>query len=93
MERIRNEAGLPFEYACGIQLPIFGQALSLVRYGATSFAESDGLLPTGNHLFPLISVGTADEFPLILTRFDEDIWNLAGQDVQREAPNFSIELR
>jgi hypothetical protein len=93
MDRIRNEAGLPVEFACAIQIPIMNQAIAFLRYGATSFAESDGVtLPTGFHEFPLISIGTLEEFPAILQRFDEDLWNLAGYDVQRMAPNFSIEL-
>jgi hypothetical protein len=93
MERIRSEAGIPVEFACAIQIQIFNQPLLLAPYGAQSFVESNGVtLPLGVHEFPLISVGVTDEFPMILQRFDEDLWNLAGYDVQREAPSFSIEL-
>ena len=93
MDRIRDEAGIPIEFACALEMPIFNRAIPLFRYGAQSFEESDGVtLPNGFHQFPLISVGSREEFPAILQRFDEDLWNLAGYDVQRMAPNFLIEL-
>jgi hypothetical protein len=89
--RIQREAGISVEYACAIQLPIFGQAIAFVRHGATSFAEGDGsVLPDGIHEFPLVSVGLADELPIILQQFDEDLWNLAGYDIERHGPTFSL---
>ena len=93
MERVRNEVGIPAEFACAIQISIFNGPISLVRYGAHSFAErDDATLPQGFHEFPLVSVGTPDEFVTILQRFDEDLWNLAGYDIQRAAPTFSLTL-
>lgn len=94
IERVRSEANVPAEYACAVQISILNGPIYLAPYGATSFAQSSEVtLPPGLHEFPLISVGTADEFPLVLQRFDEDVWNLAGEDIQRIAPTFSIELR
>ena len=91
MERVRTEAGVPVEFACAIQIPIFKGAVSLVQYGVSTFAQSQGaLLPNGFHEFPLISVGSAEEFPAVLQRFDEDLCDLAGYGIQRAAPTFSI---
>jgi Putative DNA-binding domain len=91
IERVRTEAGVPVEFACAIQIPIFGRPVALVQYGANTFAESDGaLLPEGFHEFPLLSVGAAEEFPAILQRFNEDLWDLAGYGIHRAAPTFSI---
>jgi hypothetical protein len=71
----------------------YERPVAFVQYGASTFAESNGaMLPTGLHEFPLVSVSAAEEFPSILQRFDEDLWNLAGFDTQRTAPNFSLVL-
>jgi hypothetical protein len=88
-DRIQKQVGFPFEFACAIQILVFGQPVPIVPYGAS---YSDGsTLPVGFHQFPLISVGTPDEFNLILQRFDEDLWNLAGYDIQQSVPNFRIQ--
>jgi hypothetical protein len=91
VDRVRNEAGVSAEFACAIQIPIFEQPIAFLGYGASTFAESDGTtLPQGVHEFPFVSIGTAEEFPAILQRFDEDLWNLAGYDIQRSGPTFSF---
>jgi hypothetical protein len=48
------------------------------------------MLPEGWHEFPLVSVGVAEEFPAILQRFDEDLWDLAGASAQLIVPTFSF---
>jgi hypothetical protein len=87
VDRVRNEAGVSAEFACAIQIPIFEQPIAFLGYGASTFAESDGTtLPQGVHEFPFVSIGTAEEFPAILQRFDEDLW----YDIQRSGPTFSF---
>jgi hypothetical protein len=85
--------GNSYEYALAIQLSIFDQPIVFAEHGSNSFAESRGeTLPQGAHIFPLASIGSSDEFPRHLERFDEDLWNLAGCDIQRIRPAFSVQL-
>jgi Schlafen, AlbA_2 len=92
IEIIRTGAGdVAGEYAVAVQMPIFGRDALLVEYGVTQFSSAYGnTIPIGFHQFPIISVGGAEEFPQHLQRFDEDIWNLAGHDIQRNAPTFEF---
>jgi hypothetical protein len=92
IEKIRASAGdVAGEFALAVQMPIYGRELVLVEYGTPNFSMSHGnTLPVGFHQFPTMSVGGTEEFPQHLQRFDEDIWNLAGHDVQRNAPTFKI---
>jgi hypothetical protein len=94
LHRVRGEAGVSTEYALATQLTIYDQPVLFAEYGATTFAPSRGArLPKGGHVFPIASIGSTDEFPSHLARFDEDLWNLAGQDTQRWAPpTFSVQL-
>lgn len=93
IERIRAEAGSATEYALATEVFLQARPTLLAEYGVRSFAEAHGTtLPIGFHEFPVVSIGPADEFAQHLQRFDEDVWNLAGQDFQRYAPNFSIAL-
>jgi hypothetical protein len=57
--------------------------------GFESHYDDDGQLPLGAFRFPLISVGSSDEAPTLLSRFDEDIWNIAGQ-AGRRTPIFAM---
>ena len=45
-------------------------------------------LPLGENEFPILSVGSNEEFNAQLARFDEDVWNLAGQDTQLRSGEF-----
>lgn len=91
-ERVRNEAGNPVEYVLASQISVFGSPVLLCEYGLRNYFESNGYkLPVGFHVFPLASVGTSDEFPALLKRFDEDLWNLAGEDFHQTEINFSID--
>jgi hypothetical protein len=91
IERIRAEAGNNVEFALAPQISIFGESISLCRYGSSSFAEGHATtLPPGFHEFPIMSVGPVEEFPQLLLRFDEDFWNLGGYDTQRTAPSFTF---
>jgi hypothetical protein len=92
IEVIRGAAGdVAGEFAVAVQMPIFGREALLVEYGTTQFSMAHGTtLPVGFHQFPIMSVGGAEEFPQHLQRFDEDIWNLAGHDIQRYAPTFEL---
>jgi hypothetical protein len=86
IERVRRESGATAEFAVAVLLPVLGKPAALVEYGASNFSEGHGImLPIGVHEFPLMSVGVPDEYPKHLQRFDEDIWNLAGQDVRQLA--------
>jgi hypothetical protein len=88
MERVRSEAHIPPEFACAVQLVIFDQPIPYIGYGRASGRHVR--LPEGIHEFPLLSVGPSEEFATILHRFDEDLWNLGGRDVQREQAAFSF---
>jgi Putative DNA-binding domain len=93
IEKIRVGGGSASEYALATEFYLQGRPALLVEYGVERYAEAQGTeLPVGTHEFPVASIGPADEFGRHLQRFDEDIWNLAGEDVQRIAPNFSIAL-
>lgn len=93
IERIRSGSGSPTEYALATQFFLQFQPALLLEYGVHSYAEALGTqLPVGSYEFPVASIGPADEFGRHLQRFDEDIWNLAGKDIQRHAPTFSIAL-
>lgn len=91
-QRIRSEARGSSEYALAVTLPIVaGKHVALLPYGAGSFALGDGtVLPPGEHMFPVMSVGAKDEFPRHLERFDEDLWNLAGYDIQLTPATFAM---
>jgi schlafen family protein len=95
IERVRREAGTEVEFAVAVMLPIRGRPVALVEYGATDYVEGlrESTLPVGVHEFPLMSIGLADEYPMHLQRFDEDIWNLAGEDVRTNAPKFELGVR
>ena len=93
IEKIRAGGGSATEYALATQFHLLVRPALLLEYGVQSYAEALGTeLPAGSHEFPVASIGPPDEFSRHLQRFDEDIWNLAGKDVQRTAPTFSIAL-
>jgi hypothetical protein len=93
IERVRKEFGAPAEFACAIQLIVTGDGIPLMHHGARSLQDGFGgaNLPKGNHEFPLLSIGTSEEFPAIMQRFDEDLWDLAGYS-HRTPIEFSITL-
>jgi hypothetical protein len=90
IEQIRQEAQTNVEFAVAAQVPIIGKPGALVRYGAGGYDGYSADLPVGEHEFPLMSIGPADEFPNHLQRFDEDIWNLAGREAQQAEVTFQI---
>ena len=93
IERVRGEAGVSTEYALATELTVYDRPVAYAELGARSFAMSCGAtLPDGEHVFPIASIGAVDEFPSHLARFDEDLWNLAGHDIQRALPTFSLQL-
>jgi hypothetical protein len=94
IERVREEAGTDAEFALVPQIDIVGHPAVLVGYGAQDFSEAMGnaTMPVGTHEFPIASVGPAEEFSSHLRRFDEDCWNIAGQDFRRSAPEFVLEV-
>jgi len=92
IEAIRRAADLPAEFALAPQIVILGGDAALAEYGVSNFAEARGYeIPAGFHEFPIMSIGGADEFPQHLSRFDEDVWNLAGQDTRRTAAIFELD--
>ena len=92
IEIIRTSVGdVAGEFALAVQMPILGREAILAEYGVETFEMArDVTLPIGFHEFPIMSVGSVDEFPRHFQRFDEDIWNLAGRDIQRIAPTFEF---
>jgi hypothetical protein len=92
IERMRSEAGAYIEFALAVQLPVFGHQIELMRYGAGDFSgiDSGGHFLIGQNEFPIMSVGPIDEFNELIKRFDEDIWNLAGQDIQLTSADFKF---
>jgi hypothetical protein len=93
IEVIRKAAdAVPVEFALAPLIEISSDAI-IAEYGTKGFDEARGhRTPRGHHEFPIASVGGSDEFANHLSRFDEDIWNLAGCDVQRSLPTFHIDL-
>lgn len=94
IERVRRVAEANVEYALAVQLPTISKSIPLMRYGASGFSGWDefGNLPIGNHVFPTMSIGPAEEFEAHLSKFDEDLWNLAGQDVQKQIITFKLSI-
>jgi len=93
IEKIRAGGGGATEYAVAPEFFLQVRPVLLLEYGVENYAEALGTeLPVGTHEFPVASIGPPDEFGRHLQRFDEDIWNLAGEDIQRDAPTFSIAL-
>jgi hypothetical protein len=89
VDRIKGEAAAAGEYVVASQLNVFGKPASLMGY---TYGNPDdyGTLPVGHFDLPLLSVGSSDESGLLLQRYNEDIWNLAGRDVQSGSPTFSM---
>jgi schlafen family protein len=85
IERLKNEGGVGGEYILAVQFVVTGKPAAL--QGFEAHYDDGGLLPVGVFEFPLISIGTSDEATMLLSRFDEDIWNIAGQ-TGRRAPIF-----
>jgi hypothetical protein len=81
IDRLKNEGGIAGEYILAVQLVVTGKPASL--QGFESDYDHGGQLPVGVFEFPLISIGTSDESTMLLSRFDEDIWNIAGQSGRR----------
>jgi hypothetical protein len=92
IERIRRAGGLVgLEYALSIQFEIVGVPAVLGLYGAKRFSPiRQVLLPPGRVAFPLISVGSEDQFEQLLSRFEEDIWNCAGKHFSAGAPTYDL---
>ena len=81
IDRLKKESGTGGEYILAVQLVVTGKPAYLE--GFASQYDDGGQLPVGTFEFPLISIGTSDEAPMLLSRFDEDIWNIAGQAGRR----------
>jgi hypothetical protein len=81
IERLKNESGIAGEYILAVQFVTTGKPAAL--QGFESDYDDGGQLPVGVFEFPLISIGTSDEATMLLSRFDEDIWNIAGQSGRR----------
>jgi len=93
IRQIRSESGVAVEYALAAEVVAVERPVHLVEYGVGSVAESYGFsLPGGNHVFPTMSIGPIDEFPIHLTRFNEDLWNLADQDIGHNTPKFQLQF-
>ena len=92
IETVRTVGGdVANEFALAIKLSILGKDVLLAEYKVRSFAEARGrTIPIGDYLFPIMSIGGVEDFPQHLRRFDEDIWNIAGHDFQRDAPEFEL---
>jgi hypothetical protein len=79
------------EFALAPSLAAVGADAILAEYGAINFSQARGArIQQGFHEFPILSVGGRDEFVRHLVRFDEDIWNLAGEDIQPHPPTFDF---
>jgi hypothetical protein len=89
IDRIRGEAGAAGEYVVASELSVFGKPASLMGY-TDGNPDDYATLPVGHCDLPLMSVGASAEGDLLLQRFNEDIWNLAGRDVQSDSPKFSM---
>jgi hypothetical protein len=90
VDRVRTEAGVTVEFVLATDMLVFHHPTRLAGYAADSFADDDGTLPEGFHVFPLASVGSADEFPALLQRFDEDIWDLTGFGMARRSADILV---
>jgi schlafen family protein len=93
IERIRRAAGVPaMEYALGAQFDIVTSPALLAPYGANNLRSyREVKLPVGRFSFPLASISTNEEFETLLQRFDEDIWNCAGQHFPTSRPSFDLQ--
>jgi len=94
IERLRSSAGqTAVEYALAPMITVNSIEAILAPFGASNFEEDVGSckLPCGVHYFDVMSVGGRDEFTAHMSRFDEDVWNTAGQDIQKHLPKFEID--
>jgi hypothetical protein len=89
IDRIRKESGVTGEYIIASQLCIIGKPAVLLGYSDGN-PDDNGHLLLGNFELPLMSVGSNEECDHLLQRFNEDIWNLAGEDVQFGSPKFTM---
>jgi len=87
IDRIRGEVAA-VEYVVACQLSTFGKPASLMGY-TDGNPDDYATLPIGHFDLPLMSVGASEEGGL-LQQFNEDIWNLAGRDVQSGSPTFAM---
>jgi hypothetical protein len=91
IEAIRRGGAAGTEFALAPLIAVVEAEAILAAYGDHDFDMASGTrLPIGFHKFPILSVGAPDEFAGQIARFDEDVWNLAGVDVRRNAPNFEF---
>jgi hypothetical protein len=87
----RGASDVGAEFALAPVIAVLTADAVLAEYGITHFVEAQGTrLPVGMHDFNIMSVGAADEFPIHIARFNEDIWNLAGEVVPEGAFTFEI---
>jgi hypothetical protein len=93
IEQIRQEAGASVEYALAVQLIVAGQPARLLKYGIDHYysAIPGPEVPVGTYEFPIMSVGSYDEFPRLLQCFDQDIWDMTGIGIQGVSLTFEIE--
>jgi hypothetical protein len=92
IERVRQEAKANVEYALAAQLVVAMKSARLLRYGVTHYYDAipGPEVPIGVYEFPIMSVGSSDEFPRLLQCFDEDIWDLTGQGVHGVSLTFEV---
>jgi len=89
IDRIRKESSTASEYIVASQLTIVGAPVELAGYqdgNPDDFAR----LPAGHFELPLMSSGSSEDDDRLLQIFNEDVWNLAGEDVQSSSPKFTM---
>ncbi len=89
IDRIRKESSAAGEYIVACQLCVQGAPVNLMGYQDDN-PDDFARLPAGHFELPLMSMGSSDDDDRLLQRFNEDIWNLAGEDVQFRSPKFTI---
>jgi hypothetical protein len=88
IDQIRTHAQIPSaEFVLAPQIVCYSP-VRLADFNEEGFQSSAPRLPSGVSEFPLMSIGSKDEFPSHLQRFNEDVWNLAGRDVQARQQEF-----
>ena len=78
IDRVRRAGGFPDqEYIVAPMVLVRGN-VSLAPFGRYSHGRQCEV-PNGNHVFPVYAALDRDEFADIITQFNDDFWNFAGE--------------
>ncbi|HUS53599.1 MAG TPA: ATP-binding protein [Thermohalobaculum sp.] len=87
IERFRELAGAPsVEFAFELEIFVKGLQVPLMGYGSQRLSPIGraGIIPIGSHQLPIYALGSIDDFSEAVALIEQDFFNLAGYDSQRD---------